>query len=269
MNAQPIPVPFDSNRAWTLAVELMKANRDLLLALAGVFVVLPAFALAILFPMPPFAADADPSALIANFEEYYRHAAPALIVSALIHTGGTLAMLALFTDPTRPTVGQAIKQGFVRMPTVIVSQIVIGAAIGSMLLVPILLGGMAGSIGITLAGLLAALGLGIWALVRLALIQPSVMVERIRNPLEALRRSWQLTAGNALRLLAFYFLLVVVFFITTLLIGSAVQALVASLLDAESAMLASTFAAVCIQAAMTVSMTAVSTTVYRQLAGVD
>lgn len=266
MNAQPIPAPFDSNRAWTQAVELIKANRDLLLALAGVFVVLPAFALAIFWPPPQPNEGVDPAALLATMADYYRQAAPALIGAALIHTAGTLAMLALFTDRNRPTVGEAIKLGFLRLPVVVAAQILLSAGIGAMLLVPITLGGMTGSTGLALLGDAVAIGLGAWALARLALVPPAVMVEALGNPLVALRRSWRLTERNAARLLGFFLLILLVFFVAMLLLEGAVQVVVALLLNAEAALLASTFAATCVQAAMTVCFSAVVAASYRQLA---
>ena len=47
---------FDSNRAWQEATKLVSANRDVLWALAGVFLVLPSFAVGILAPPPEPAA---------------------------------------------------------------------------------------------------------------------------------------------------------------------------------------------------------------------
>lgn len=41
---------FDSNQAWQQATALVSANRDVLWALAGVFLVLPSFAVGVLAP---------------------------------------------------------------------------------------------------------------------------------------------------------------------------------------------------------------------------
>lgn len=269
MNVQSPQNPFDSNRAWNEAVELMKANRDLLLALAGVFVVLPAFALAIFWPPPQPAAGVSPEALLATMSEYYQQAAPALIGASLIHSAGTLAMLALMIHQSRPTVGEAIKLGFIRMPIVIVAQIILGTAVGAMLLVPILLGGAAGSAALAVLGVLAAIGLGIWAMVRLALIPPAVVAEPIANPMVALRRSWRLTEGNGARLLVFFLLILIAFLIAMLLLEGAVGTLFAIMFGSGPAMLASTLAATCAQAAMTVCFTAAIAASYRQLATGD
>ncbi|WP_309621316.1 lipoyltransferase [Novosphingobium sp.] len=267
MNTSPLRRPFDSNRAWQRAVALIKANRDLLLALAGVFVVLPAFAVAILLPPPALAEGADLQAALATMGEYYRENAPALVASGLFHLAGTLAMLALFTDASRPTVGQAISTGFKRMPTVIFAQIILGAAVGSMLLVPMILGDAMKSPGLTVLGVSAGLGLGIWALVRLSLIAPVVMVEALANPAQALRRSWHVTEGNALRLLFFFGLVFIAFLVSTTVIEGLVHALVLLVAGSQAAMLVSTLVATSVQAAMTVCFTAIGAASYWQLTG--
>ena len=53
---------FDSNQAWKDAASAVSANRDVLLALAGVFFVLPSFAFTLLYPQPepPAGACAAP-----------------------------------------------------------------------------------------------------------------------------------------------------------------------------------------------------------------
>lgn len=265
MNAAPPISPFDSNRAWQDALSLIKTNRDLLIALAGAFLVLPAFAIAILLPLPEPAKDGDLMAFATSLGEYYRNNAPALVISGLIHTAGTLAMLALFTDPSRPTVGQAIRQGFARMPTVIFAQIIMCAGVGAMLIVPATLGGMLGSAALSFLGAVAAFGLGVWALTRLSLIPAVVVVEQMSNPLKALNRAWLITEGHALRLLVFFALLFVATIVLTLVASGLVNALLSVLIGGEAALLGSTLIATSVQAAMSVCFNAVFAASYRQL----
>lgn len=267
MNQHLPRTPFDSNRAWQDALALIKGNRDLLLALAGVFVVLPAFAVAVLRPQPEPAKGADPAAFLATLGEYYQANAPILVLAGLIHVAGTLAMLTLFTDASRPTVGEAIKRGFMRMPTVVMAQLVLGMAVGAMLLVPVMLGELLKSPGLMVFGIVAAIGLGIWAMTRLSLIPPTVIVEGQANPLRAIARSWELTEGNGWRLLAFYALLTIAFLVSTGLISGMVQAGLGLVISGQAAILGSTLVATCIEAVMTVCFTAVAAAAYRQFVG--
>ena len=267
MNTATPPIAFDSSRAWSEAATAVSANRDTLLALAGVFLVLPAFAMAVLIPPPEPQTGADMQAILATMGEYYRSNSLLLIVAALIHMIGSLAMLALITDQTRPTVGQAIKQGFANTPSVIAAQLLLGMAIGAMVLLPVALGGALKSPVITGLSLIAAIGLGVWAAVRLSLVSPAVVVDRLTNPLGALKRSWQLTEGNVLRLLAFFALLSIAFLVVIALAESAIRFGLTLLVGATSAELGAALVTSIMSAVMTVYFIAVTAMAHRQLAG--
>lgn len=267
MNTATPPIAFDSSRAWSEAATAVSANRDTLLALAGVFLVLPAFAMAVLIPPPEPQTGADMQAILATMGEYYRTNSLLLIVAALIHMIGSLAMLALITDQTRPTVGQAIKQGFSNTPSVIAAQLLLGMAIGAMVLLPVALGGALKSPVITGLSLIAAIGLGVWAAVRLSLVSPAVVVDRLTNPLGALKRSWQLTEGNVLRLLAFFALLSIAFLVVIALAESAIRFGLTLLVGATSAELGAALVTSIMSAVMTVYFIAVTAMAHRQLAG--
>ena len=266
MNTTTPPIAFDSSRAWSDATAAVSANRDTLLALAGVFLVLPAFAMAVLIPPPEPQTGASMQALLATMGEYYLSNSVWLIGASLIHLLGTLAMLTLITDQTRPTVGQAIKQAFANLPSVIAAQLLLGMAIGAMVLLPVALGGALKSPVITGFTLLTAVGLGIWAMIRLALVSPAVVVDRLINPITALKRSWQLTEGNVLRLLAFFALLSIAFLVVIALAESAIRFGLTLLVGATNAALGAALVASILQAVMTVYFVAVTATAHRQLA---
>ncbi len=267
MSNSPNRPPFDSNRAWSDAVAMVSANREVLAALAGVFLVVPAFAIATLLPPPEPQDGATMEAMFATMGEYYRSNILVLVGMALLHMIGGLAMLALFTDDRRPTVGEAIRHGFQRTPTVIAAQLILGAGIGAMVLLPVTLGGAAQSPGFSLLALLAAAGLGIWAWTRLSLISPAVMVERLGNPIAAMKRSWSLTEGNALRLLAFYVLVGIAFAIVVVLAEGATRLVVTLLAGDRPGDIVGLLASSLMQAAMTVYFVAISAAAHRQLAG--
>ncbi len=62
---------FDSNRAWQEASGAVNANRDALIALAGVFIALPAFALTVLLPQPEPQPGADMDAAMKLAAAYF------------------------------------------------------------------------------------------------------------------------------------------------------------------------------------------------------
>ena len=99
------------------------------------------------------------------------------------------------------------------------------------------------------------------------MVAPVIMVEGVLNPVHALRRSWELTRGNALRIAAFFALIGLSFLIFTMII-SAVIGLVAALI--AGAMAASVINAVvssAISAVMTLYLAAVIAAIHRQLGG--
>lgn len=267
MSTAPKRPPFDSNRAWSDAANMVSANRDLLLALAGVFLVVPAFAVGMLLPPPEPQDGAELQAILANMGEYYQSNAMVLVAMALFQMIGTLTILALFTDSHRPTVGEAIRLGFRYTPTAIAAQLILGLAIGAMVLLPITLGGATKSPGFTALGLLAAIGLGIWAMVRLSLVAPAVMVDRLINPLRALERSWRLTEGNVLRLLAFYALVLIGFVVIMLVAEGVTRLLLIMVASAKTTDIVATLAGTLMQAAMSIYFVAISAASHRQLSG--
>lgn len=267
MSTEPKRPPFDSNRAWTDAANMVSANRDLLLALAGVFLVVPAFAVAMLIPPPQPAEGADFQTMLAPFGEYYQDNAVVLVAMALFQMIGTLSILALFTDTRRPTVGEAIRQGFRYTPTAIAAQLILGMAIGAMVLLPIMLGGATKSFGFTALGILAAVVLGIWAWVRLSLVAPAVIVDRLANPFRALERSWRLTEGHVLRLLVFFILVLIGFVVVMLVAEGITRLLLALVASAKTTDIVATLVATLMQAVMSVYFVAIAAACHRQLAG--
>lgn len=267
MSTEPKRPPFDSNRAWSDAVNLVSANRDLLLALAGVFLVVPAFAVGVLLPQPEPQDGADLQAMLATLGAYYQSNVIVLVAMALFTMIGSLSILALFADTRRPTVGEAIRQGFRCTPTAIAAQLILGMAIGAMVLLPVTLGGAAKSPGFTALGLLAALVLGIWAWTRLSLIGPAVVVDRLANPLRAMERSWRLTEGNVLRLLAFFVLVMIGFLVIMLVAEGVTRLLLMMVASAKTTDIVTTLVGTLLQSAMSVYFIAISAACHLQLAG--
>ena len=263
----PIASPrFDSNRAWLDASGIVSANRDTLIALAGVFVVLPAFALAVLNPPPEPPKGADMNAVLELLGAYFRQAWPGYLLVGLINTIGTMAMLALFGHASRPTVGQAIKQGLITAPVAILVQIIQGFLITGAIMLPATLLGLSGSQGIAALGILIGIGLAIYLAVRLCLSNAVIAIDGLRNPIAALQRSLLLTKANAGRLLIFFVLLVLAFVISVQLLQIVIGLLAEMLAGGEAAVMISALTGAILSAAMTVYLLAATAASHRQLA---
>lgn len=267
MNASTPPIRFDSNRAWQETSAAVATNRDVLAALAGVFIVLPAFALTVLLPVPEPRAGADLDAILAVMGDYFRQNWPAYLISGLINMVGTMALLALFGHAGRPTVREAIRHGLAATPAGILAQIIQGFLLTGTVLAPAALLGLSGSKELALLGTLIGIGFAVWLWARTSLATPVIVVDGQRNPITALQRSFALTRGNAARLLLFLALLVVAFVIATQLLVLVTTLIVQGVAGAEASRIAAALIGSLLQAAMSVYLAGAITASHRQLAG--
>lgn len=258
---------LDSNRAWKEATAIISANRDVLWAMAGVFFLLPSLALNLLMPQPEPAPGLTPEQTINMAMEFYGKSAPYLIIMAVLSMVGTLAILTLCTDRTRPTVGQAIGQGFSGTLSYIGAQLLMGLGVG-------LVGGLlVGLSALTGSAVAAALAIGVVAVaviylsLRLMLVAPVIAVEGRRNPIEILKRSWALTQGNAGRIIMFLLLLVVAFLVVMSVVMLVVGLIVAFVLSPETAKIVTVVISAAFGASFTLYMIAVLAAIHRQMAG--
>lgn len=258
---------FDSNLAWKRATSSIGANREVLLALSGVFFLLPSLAFALFFPAPEPTPGQSEQQVMAVMQAYYLTAMPALIPMALVQAAGTLALLTLFTDKSRPTVGAAIRRGVTGMPSYFAAQILLGIAIG-------VLGGTALALGAVtgvqaIAGLMLALVIlaAVYAAIKTSLVAPIISVEGVLNPVAALQRSWRLTKGNSVRIGLFYVLLLLAMAAVMLVIMMIVGVVLAAVAGAETTRIISAVVSSALGATATLYFVAVMAAVHRQLAG--
>lgn len=214
---------LDSSLAWKTATRLVATNRDVLLAIAGVFFLLPGLAFSVFVPEPQMAPGTPPREMMEIMTDAWASSMPLLIVVTLLQMAGTVTMLIVMTDPARPTVRQAIAQGFRALGPYVLAQIVVGLALGMSFLVLVSAAALTGLKALGAIAIVAAFLAMIWCSVRMALVAPVLAIESERNPIQALRRSWNLTRGNSGRLLGFFvlagLLFAVIYGLTMMLVG--------------------------------------------------
>jgi Membrane domain of glycerophosphoryl diester phosphodiesterase len=266
---------FDSNRAWREASALASANREVLVAVAGVFFLLPGLA-SVLF-LSDFQAD-----MIANFgnpaaaERIMKGMTGPVVgfglVSFMLQAIGYLASLALLTDRTRPTVGEAIGAAIKALPSVIGAALLFFAGYMMTIVVLAMLAGILSSVSglgaVAVLLVVALIGGVVYAMVKLSLLLPVIVIDRVHNPVAALVRSWQLTKGNSLRLLAFYLLLGLAYLVIVMVVGMVSMAL-AGLIAGQGkvSMLIGGLVTGVVGAAASALFTAILAAIHRQLAG--
>ena len=258
---------FDSNQAWKQAAAQVSANRDVLLALAGVFFLLPSLAVSLLLPQPQPAAGATPEQMVEQAMTAYTSALPFVIPLLLLQALGVLAMLTLFTDRRRPTVGESIKLALTGIVPYVLAQLLLGLAIGLIASALGVIAAVTQSIALVAAMVVVIALVAIWLVVRTSLTAPVIAVEHVRNPLTALQRSWLLTKGNSLRLALFYLLVGIVFLVVIAVVMAIIGILLALVASEGVATTVAAVVSAAMGAAMTVYLIAIIAAVHRQLAG--
>lgn len=259
---------LDMGAAWNDAVAMIKANREVMATVAGVFFFLPSVAAVFLIPpaeMPP--PEAGFEVLQKFLIDYYSENAVPLLLMALAQAVGFIALLALLRSDSKPTVGEAIKAGFVGLLPYIGVQLI--AALGAAILGGVLVGlpvavGLAPIAAFTM---LLAFVVLVYALIKLSLTMPVIAIERDMNPVSIMRRSWALTKGNSLRLFGFYLLLAIAIVIVSLVIELFFGLIFSLLGDGTAADIGNGTVAGAVSAAASLVFAAVLAAVHRQLAG--
>lgn len=261
---------LDLNAAWDQAVRLIAANREVVLVLGGVFFFLPYVLFGLLVPLPDFGAVAGPSgenapALMAAVNGFLADYWWAILLLALVQTAGAVAVMAVIGDPKRPTVRAAMRRAVAYLLPNVAAHLLTSLATTLVLLVALLLGALTGSRTVAATLSVFSLPVIVWLMTRLSLSGAAIAIEQVANPLAAIGRSWRLTAGNGLRLVAFYLLLFAAFFVISQVLGLIVGVLTA-LPGAEVARVLGALLSGLVYAALILIGYAVLASVHRQLA---
>ena len=258
---------FDMGLAWRDAMAMLKANREVMLIVSGVFFFLPSLAAVLLLPdmQPPKGGSAQQTEQF--LMEFYLRNGPIFVVMGLIQAVGLIALLALLRDDTKPTVGDALKTGLIGLLPYIGTQLLIALALAA-----IVGGAIAGPAAMGLgivAGILAVVAVPIivYVLIKLSLILPVIAIEKVMNPVALVKRSWALTKGNSLRILAFYILLGIVFMVISLIVGMVFGLALALLGQGTAYLIANGIISGALGAVATMIFASVLAAVHRQLAG--
>ncbi len=256
---------LDTSKAWSQASATVSANKELLVALAGVFFFLPSLALALFFPQPEPPAGAEPKQLMEMMGTFYRGIAPYLVLATLVQVLGQLAVLTLTARAGRATVGDAIRAAAGGLLPYLGVQALVVLAVMVVFGLVAMLSALSAALAVV-TGLLVLIA-AIWATIRLLLIPVVIAVEGQRNPLAVLRRSWQLTFGNAGRILLFVIVLALAVMVISIVASAGVGILLALVGGVESARIGGAVIAALVGAGFTVYTTICFAAIHAQLVG--
>ena len=255
---------FDGNLVWKQASATMAANRELVLALAGVFFFLPSFALIMLIKQPQVPSGGTPEQMMAVLEPFVAAMLPWFVIGSVVQTLGQVTLLELFGRGGRSTVGEALRGGLGVLLSYIALQLFTGFMIASVLV-------LAAGLGNLISPILGV-GLGIYlacqVYARFVAAGAVIVVERQKNPFAALARAITLSRGNGFRLGNFLFLVGVAAFIL-LMVLTLIVGIVAALTMGEgrAAEIFSGFFSSAASAVAIAYFAAIIVAIHRQLTG--
>jgi hypothetical protein len=180
---------IDLNRVWDDARAMGGANKDLLGAISGMFVLLPSVVGGLLIKEPPQAPrDLPAQQVYKQLIDLYADNWQVFVGLGIAVSFGLLTMLVLLLRPERLTVAESLKGAVLLLPGYVVANLAQGFAFG--------------------IGFVLFILPGFYLLARLSLIAPVAAAEQRANPVEQLQRSWVLTRGNGWRI---FFMLAILY----------------------------------------------------------
>ena len=225
---------FDMNTSWSRAVELLQSNFQLLLSVAGVFLLLPTLAFYMLIPDMQMLTDPtiDQDILAEKMLEMAGPLMAVALVSTVFQFAGNAAMVALMGD-ARPTVGQEIGAGFKSVLSlfgvllIFVVLIMIG---GVAIMVPfVLLVALVqpASTALAASAPLPILVFMIWLLARMSMTMPVNVLGAVGNQVTDITQSFALTKPKQWPIAGFWVLIYVIMTIAGFLFNGAIAVIAA------------------------------------------
>lgn len=229
---------------WNDAKAMVSRDRDVLSAVAGMFLLVPMIVSGWLLPDPrPLAEGATVSDLLAAQIAFFGDNAPVILTSGLFVTFGTLTMLVLLVHPSRPVVADALRLALRLLPLYLLANLLQSLAV--------------------FGGFMLFILPGVYLVARLICIAPVLAAEEERGPMALLMRSWAITRGSGLRILLMLGSILLVAMIVSSALSAVVGIIAGLTLPADVARLAIIIAGAVVEAALAVAIMAVSAAIYR------
>jgi hypothetical protein len=188
---------FSYSAVWDDTVRLIRAHGSLLAALAGVFMFLPALLVGYALPQPN---APDMQQMINLLGDYLRANWIWLLLQNLLNLIGAIAMLRLAFPNGGSTVAGVIAAAVSLLPFYFLATLLSSFIIG--------------------IGFVLFILPGLYLIGRLAPVGPVIVAENRRNPIDALRRTFELTKGRGWAVLGLVLVVAIAAFILMAVINN-------------------------------------------------
>lgn len=237
---------IDLNIVWDDAKAMAVINRDLLTAIAGMFLLLPSIlADQFMTALPEVQAKTPPSSgeTLQRMTDYAAANWHVLLLHGVVTSFGVLALQSLLLRSERLTVGESLRAALAVLPVYVIANLLQSFAV--------------------LFGLFLFFVPGIYLMGRFALAAPVAAAERPGNPLTILQRSVELTKGNGWRICGLLIIIMVVMLIITIVATTLTGLLFGLMLPEDIASFATSIVSGLIETALTLVVVLVSAALYR------
>ena len=237
---------FSYDRTWADLVALARAHTEIVLVIAGLFLLLPAFALGLYVkpPVPPAEVNAE---TLRAANEYIANNWHVLLATNVAKCFGEAAILAVLLNTRGQTVATSLSTALALLFPYVVLSLITNFAV--------------------FAGLIALIVPGIYLIGRLAVAGPAMFADREANPLNAIARSLSLTRNKGWRVVGLIILVMVVLFVLTSALSSVVTVLLALVVPASAQDAVNALIAALLSATISLVAVLLIAAIYRQLAG--
>lgn len=234
---------FSWDRAWSDAVSMARAHIEILLVVAGLFMLLPAFAVVLYLPQPPLKAFDD--ATMRAWNAYFASNWFPLLLANIVTWMGQATILALLLNSRRQMVSQSLRGAVTLLFPFAVLNLITELAV--------------------FAGGFALIVPGIYLFGRLAVAGPAMLAERTSNPLDAIARSLSLSRGKGWRIAGLVIFVWVVMSITTGALKSAIAVLLVLVVSTTAIVEVTALLSALLDASVSLVTVVLAAAIYRQL----
>ncbi|MEH6757797.1 MAG: hypothetical protein V7676_09810 [Parasphingorhabdus sp.] len=183
---------------WNGAMVILRDHKEAILAIVGVFVFLPTLLMAQFVGQPPLEGAADLNAITAAYSTFFSENAVPVILSNLLISFGGFAIFLTVAPSHNGTVAENLGTARRLFLIFLVANILTGL--------------------VTFAGLMLLIIPGLYVACRLILVPIIIADHGERNPITALKESWNNTIGNGFSILLLVLMIAILSAITVAVI---------------------------------------------------
>lgn len=185
---------LDYMQCWNGAIAILRDHKEAILAIAGVFVFLPTLLMAQFVGQPVLEGAEDLNAITAAYSAFFTENAVSVILSNLMISFGGFIIFCTIVPSHSGTVADDLSKALRLFLFFLLANIMTGLA--------------------TFAGFLLLIVPGLYVACRLILVPIVIAHQGERNPIEALKKSWDNTKGNGFSILLLVLIIAIIGAIT-------------------------------------------------------